>query len=152
MFEYTKGPWGWFGNGQHGVYLATYHGGRRYVMDFVRQGMQGAQPRFQPKSGFMVDSSDLLMFQVGDKNIRGMKTAKNDGSVYRYDIRGIDCGDAKLIEAAPLMYEALKGLAAHFGPAVPEQVTALLNKIEGGVRFGSSDMMTTKGEGHESEE
>lgn len=44
----TPGPWEWFGNTkQYEVYLATKHSGRRFVMDFVRWGMGGAQPRFQ---------------------------------------------------------------------------------------------------------
>ena len=44
----TPGPWQWYGNTkQYEVYLATTHSGRRFVMDFVRWGMGGAQPRFQ---------------------------------------------------------------------------------------------------------
>ena len=31
----------------HEVYLSTVNHGRRFVMDFVRWGMSGAQPRFQ---------------------------------------------------------------------------------------------------------
>lgn len=44
----TEGPWQWFGNTKHNeVYLATVDRGRVFVMDFVRWGMSGAQPRFQ---------------------------------------------------------------------------------------------------------
>ncbi|MBY5917310.1 hypothetical protein HFO77_23230 [Rhizobium leguminosarum] len=47
--SHTPGPWAWFGNASsNSIYLATTHSGRRYVMDFVRWGMRGAQPRFQP--------------------------------------------------------------------------------------------------------
>ncbi len=77
-------------------------------MDFVRKGMNGAQPRFQPSGGVMVNADDLLQFQVGDQSIVGMKAAKADGSVYRYDIRGIDNADARLIAAAPDLLAACK--------------------------------------------
>lgn len=111
--KHTPGPWGWFGN-DHGIYLATEHSGRRYVMAFARMGMQRAQPRFQ-SSGVMVDGVDLLAFEVGDKNVRGLKAAKADPSVYRYDISGIDHPDARLIAAAPEMLEALKAVLDAYG-------------------------------------
>lgn len=105
---FTPGPWKWFGNAQsNSVYLATTHSGRLYVMDFVRWGMWGAQPRFQPERGVMVDAKDLIQFEVGERSVVGMDAAKKDGSVYRYDVRGIDCPDARLIAAAPDMYDAL---------------------------------------------
>ncbi|WP_391564597.1 hypothetical protein [Sinorhizobium meliloti] len=108
--KYTPGPWAWFGNASSNyVYLATVHGGRRYVMDFTRWGMRGAHPRFQPRErGGMIDAKDLLQFEVGDRSIVGLEDAKKDGSVYRYDIRGINCADAWLIAAAPELLEALK--------------------------------------------
>jgi len=77
-------------------------------MDFVRKGMRQAQPRFQPPGGLMVNSDRLLQFEVGDQSIVGMDAAKKDGSVYRYDIRGIDSADAMLIAAAPELLEACK--------------------------------------------
>lgn len=96
----TPGPWKWFGDASSNhVYLATTHSGRRYVMDFVRWGMRGAQPRFQPERGGMVDAKDLLQFEVGDQSIVGIDAARKDGSVYRYDVRGIDCPDARYIAA-----------------------------------------------------
>lgn len=106
--KHTPGPWAWFGNaGSNSIYLATTHSGRRYVMDFVRWGMRGAQPRFQPGRGIMEDAKDLLQFEVGDQSIVGMDAARKDGSVYRYDIRGINSADARLIAAAPDLLEAL---------------------------------------------
>lgn len=47
---HTKGPWEWFVN-SHGPYLATPHSGHLIVMDFVRKGMAGAQPRFATWQG-----------------------------------------------------------------------------------------------------
>ena len=50
------------------------------------------------------------MFEVGNPDLRGMKAAKTDGSVYRTDIRGIDCADARLIAAAPELLDACKAV------------------------------------------
>ncbi|WP_156478951.1 hypothetical protein [Acetobacter senegalensis] len=55
----------------------------------------------------MKKAADLLQFEVGDKSIIGVDAAKNDGSVYRYQIRGIAAPDAYLIAAAPDLYDAL---------------------------------------------
>ncbi|WP_395451154.1 HNH endonuclease signature motif containing protein [Aminobacter sp. UC22_36] len=113
--KHTAGPWAWFGNANSNhVYLATVHGGRRYVMDFTRWGMRGAQPRFQPERGGMVDAKDLLQFEVGDQNIVGVDAARKDTSVYRYDVRGINCADARLIAAAPDLLGELKRMVEHF--------------------------------------
>lgn len=92
--SFTKGPWAWFGNAStQSIYLATKHSGRRYVMDFTRWGMRGAQPRFQPKRG-MRDAKELIMFEVGDRSVVGVEAAKKDTSVYRLDIRGVNAPDA----------------------------------------------------------
>lgn len=45
MIAHTPGPWEWRTNGAR-IYLRTVHRGGLYIMDFVRRGMQGAQPRF----------------------------------------------------------------------------------------------------------
>lgn len=106
--KFTPGPWAWFGNANcNEVYLGTTHSGRRYVMQFRRWGMQGAQPVFQPTQG-MVDAKDLLKFVVGDQSVTGVDEAKTNTSVYRTDIRGIAAPDAHLIAAAPELYEALR--------------------------------------------
>ena len=96
------GPWGWFGYPDD-LKLATTHSGRRYVMDFVRKGFSGAQPRFQPDGRGMVPADRLLRFEVGDQSVRGEKEARADGSVYRYDVRDVDCADARLIALAPAL-------------------------------------------------
>lgn len=45
--KHTPGPWRWFIQGNGDAYLATPDRGRLIVMDFQRQGMQGAEPRFR---------------------------------------------------------------------------------------------------------
>lgn len=111
MMKHTPGPWAWFGGGNSkSLYLATTHSGRRYVMGFKRWGTQGAQPQFQPEGRGMVDASELLQFEVGDRDVVGMEAARNNTSVYRFDVRGIDCPDARLIAAAPCLLEALTAI------------------------------------------
>ena len=110
--KFTPGSWAWFGNANcNEVYLGTTHSGRRYVMQFRRWGMRGAQPVFQPVQG-MVDAKDLLKFEVGDKSVTGVDEAKENSSVYRTDIQGIAAPDAHLIAAAPELYESLNELAS----------------------------------------
>lgn len=118
---HTPGPWSWCGNARNReVYLATAHSGRRYVMGFRRWGMSGAQPMFQPAERGLVPAETLLMFEVGDRDVRGHEQAKADDSVYRYDIRGIDCDDARLIAAAPDLLEALTNLLADCGETMAD--------------------------------
>jgi len=106
---HTPGPWAWFGNaGSNSLYLATTHSGRRYVMRFKRWGMAGAQPQFQPDGRGLVDASELLEFEVGNRDVRGVTQAKADTSVYRLDVTGIDCADARLIAAAPELLAELE--------------------------------------------
>lgn len=115
--KHTPGPWAWFGNaGSNSLYLATTHSGRRYVMGFKRWGFSGAQPQFQPEGKGLVDASKLLQFQVGDRDVRGVEEAKANTSVYRLDVTGIDCADARLIAAAPELLEALRWLRALWEP------------------------------------
>jgi len=107
MGGHTPGHWGWFGT-DHGVYLATRHSGRRFVMGFRRMGMNGAQPTFQIDKKGMIPASELVQFEVGDKAVRGFAEAKKAETVYRYDVVAIDHPDARLIAAAPDMLAALK--------------------------------------------
>lgn len=110
--KFTKGPWGWFGNasGCPDIYLATTHSGRKHVMGFRRWGMKGSQPCFRQENGSIRAANHLLQFEVGDQSVIGVDAAKNDESVYRYQIRGIASPDAYLIAAAPDLYEALSDL------------------------------------------
>jgi hypothetical protein len=78
--------WRWFGyKKSKQVYLGTVSGGRLIVMDFIRWGMQNAQPRFRSSSCIMQPSEKLLL---------------DDNDV----ICGIDHPDARLIEMAPILY------------------------------------------------
>ena len=103
----TPGPWEWGGYPDN-IKLQTVHHGKLYVMDFVRKGFSGAQPRFQPKgSGGMTKADELLQFCVVDRSIVGEKSARADGNVYRMDVRGIDHPDARFIAASRELVPAL---------------------------------------------
>lgn len=125
---HTPGPWSWFGNARNNeIYIATENRGRRYVMGFSRWGMRGAQPMFQPEGRGLVPASRLLTFEVGDRSVRGVDAAKADDSVYRLDIRGVDCADARVIVAAPDTLDALVALRNHLsGKPNPSTLLALL--------------------------
>ena len=82
---HTPGKWGWFGSSRNGMYLATEHSGRKFVMDFVRQGMRGAQPRFQPAANGMIKAENLCIFEVATD-----ATSRDDLDVYRDDIESAD--------------------------------------------------------------
>ncbi len=100
-FEYTRGPWQWYGNTKFSYYLATTHSGRQHVMGFQRKGMQYAEPTFRTKHGMKV-ATHLAIFEVCPEAVN-----QTDERVYRQDIIGFRSGDASLIAAAPEMYEAL---------------------------------------------
>lgn len=105
------GPWQWIGNAtSHSIYLATTHSGRRFVMQFSRWGMTGAQPVFQPADKGMVPASELLRFEVGDADVVGVDAAKQNGTVYRYDIAAIDCPAARAIAAIPELLAEVRRL------------------------------------------
>lgn len=80
----TPGPWGWKGHSSRGgMFLGALHSGFLDVMDFVRQGMNGAQPRFQVDHR-MTKAEELVVHEV----------------TYRDDITDIDHPDARLIYEA----------------------------------------------------
>ncbi|MBF0192505.1 MAG: hypothetical protein HQL99_15410 [Magnetococcales bacterium] len=131
MNKIPEGPWSWYGNLKtNHIYLATERGGRTYVMDFARFGMRDAQPRFNTDKG-MVKAQDLCRFEVGDPDVIGYQAAKEDDSVYRYDISEIDHPVARLIAAAPDLLAAL--LEAENGsPEMAERLRkAALEKVLG---------------------
>jgi hypothetical protein len=134
--KHTPGPWRWFGNRSGGVYLATTHSGRRYVMGFQRYGMNGAQPSFCIGS-IMHPASELVQFEVGERAVRGFKDAQKDGSVYRYDVNGIDSADARLIAAAPDLFEALQWALSELRGATrydnPQQALNCFDKADAAI-------------------
>ena len=97
----TAGPWIWSGDAKWGsINLATWNyihkNGKRFgrvtVMDFVRMGMQGAQPRFRDGELMMRKAQHLAQFEVCHS-----ATHIGDSRVYRYDIDGIRHPDAEFI-------------------------------------------------------
>jgi hypothetical protein len=99
----------------HGLYLATTHTGRQYVMGFRRMGFNGAQPVFRANHR-MVPAADIVQFEVGDPTVRGFAQAKETDSVYRLEVDGIDNADARLIASAPDLLAAAQQALSHCGP------------------------------------
>lgn len=133
--EPTPGPWGWFGNARSNeVYLSTVRHGRRFVMQFGRWGMRGAQPIFRDR-GVMRPAADFLKFEVGDPSVTGVTRAMSDSSVYRMDICGIDHPDARLLAESWSLYSACKRLLAAdsldegFASAL-EDIEATINRVD----------------------
>ena len=137
LFEgHTPGIWKWAGDSEiHSLRLESRAKGLMCVMDFQRWGMQNAVPCFATK-GLMDKASDWLQFQVGDRSIVGHEAALKDISVYRYDIRGIDHPDARLIESAPeLLAELIETRAQRDQArnAVAQMFTAIDLEGEAGI-------------------
>lgn len=85
---HTPGPWQWAFRGDT-IYLLHPMRGHLTVMDFVRQGMNGAQPRFAVRKGDERENMGGLMVKGCE-----MKLA--------------DHPDARLIAAAPELLAMLK--------------------------------------------
>lgn len=87
----TPGPWRWGGSRRGPMYLMGKS--TTYVMGFIRQGMNGAQPMFQ----HFFDRSDPrgVWYWTG-KMMRGSELAIQEVS-YRDDIVGFNNPDATLI-------------------------------------------------------
>jgi hypothetical protein len=83
---HTPGPWEWV-EGTRGPRLSTPDRGKLIVMDFVRCGMQGAQPRFARWDGIGEGSPRTRMGGILTK--------------------GTDHPDARLIAAAPALLAEL---------------------------------------------
>ena len=98
----TEGPWTWGGNvDSQNLRLQTWNHrpdgqscGVVQIMDFVRQGMQGAQPRFM-EDLMMVKASDRAIYEVAPT-----AASRKDPRVYRGDIVGIKHPDAEFIAAS----------------------------------------------------
>jgi hypothetical protein len=94
----SPGPWRWSGNTatqQMSLTCWVPGWGRTTVMDFVRWGMRGAQPRFRGGS-IMHKGSDLAVWEV---NRAAIDPA--DPSLYRHDVVGLRSPDAAFIADAP---------------------------------------------------
>lgn len=94
----TPGPWQWFGNTKmYDVYLATVDRGRRFVMDFVRWGMSGAQPRFQVRING--DEGSGIMRSVGELGKDESSLGPLFEASHRRQFTGIGHPDAAYIAA-----------------------------------------------------
>lgn len=90
----TPGPWAWMQSGRGSVDLATPHSGRLIVMDFVRKGMQSAEPRFA-----IVDGQQFRGRKGGILYTATEIMQRNDGLLAHPDAEFIAAANpAKVIE------------------------------------------------------
>ena len=87
--NYTPPPWQWFTRANGDVYLATPDRGHLTVMDFVRRGMSGAQPRFATWKGDERTRQGGIMMPASSLDL-------------------LIHPDAKIVAASAAMYEACK--------------------------------------------
>lgn len=125
--EATPGEWQWYGNTYaHSCYLATVHSGRIYVLDFVRWGMQDAQPRFR----WPVGADAGIMYSLAKMP---SECGPRFEVEYRRDFAGINHPDAELITyyrtAAPLLVGEVERLRAEV-----ERLTRDRDRLAGYVR------------------
>lgn len=119
----TPGPWKWFGNTKmHEVYLATVNRGRIFVMDFVRWGMRGAQPRFQVR----LDGTDGVMRTLGELGATGHPLGPRFEASHRRQFSGIGHPDAEHIAAN--------------SPDITIKLIARIRELEGHVRAAAEIM------------
>ena len=93
----TPGPWMWRGQ-DYSPRLQGHHPrwGTVTVMDFVRSGMQWAQPRFRNDECYMDKGTEIPVYEVCRA-----ATSRDDPRVYRRDIVGYRNPDAEFIAHAP---------------------------------------------------
>lgn len=124
--KWTLGPWVWQANSRGELRLATPDRGNLTVMDFVRHGTQGAQPRFavtgddEPRGrrgGIMRKASDLLDWPYFDGYLGHP--------------------DALLIQSAPDLAKACEAAIEHMEWSTPQgkeaydALQAALAKVRG---------------------
>jgi hypothetical protein len=114
--KFTPGPWEWQSFDGKSVFLGTPNRGRLVVMDFVRDGFNGACPRFAAnRNGQDVGG---IMMKCGTSNI-------------------LSFADARLIAAAPRMYKICSDITAPVNQGRPiaqgylDMIRELLKEIDG---------------------
>lgn len=111
--KHTPGPWQWVKRqafGGRSIDLVHPHRGYLTVMDFVRLGMQGGTFRLATWKG---------------------EQRENMGGIMRpaHELDILNHPDAKLLAAAPLMFEALAAIVAPgSGAAMHAEVWALVRE------------------------
>lgn len=87
--EHTPTPWRWQDFGR-GLVLVSTASGKPIVMDFVRQGMNGAEPRFGRRTdsmgGVMVP---LSKWEQAPPDMEFMVRAANDYDADKEALRGV---------------------------------------------------------------
>ncbi len=90
LMPFTPGPWSWREQSIR-LMLAATHSGLLIVMDFVRRGMSGAQPRFAERSeadvgGLMLKATELNLAKCPDVLL--IEAAADNGLLLRAILAG----------------------------------------------------------------
>ena len=110
MSKFTEGPWKWVVNKKHKI--VHLEGRSHEIMRFERYGMQSAQPTF------LTDDKRFQCIKAVDLAC-DIKGREHHASWHQ----GIDHPDARLIESAPNMYEALEMVVRAEYLIIPENVS-----------------------------
>lgn len=118
---WPDGPWQWYGNTKHrDIYLSTVGRGRLFVMRFCRWGMGEAQPEFfnggrqsESLGGACTSgrASEFVQYEVAP--LVGVRNS-GDPSLYRHCFQGIAHPVARLLSAAPILFDRLEESARAF--------------------------------------
>jgi len=122
MDKHTPGPWKWYLDMHGMIDLRTPHSGQLLVMDY------GSMPTKRPVLRFAERGPD-------DRGGLMLPANKMVGELVKIGFVDIDNPDARLIEAAPEMYDALRDVGCAFSDIEIDKlgIRVLIEKVRAAI-------------------